>query len=319
MSKTQEGIISLVYGAYYNVRPLPDLQPELRAKLRGRLRLQSRHKKGSRPPGEDPLKERHLIMVGDRVRFLREHNNAIIEEVLERRNAVQRATQYEIQALGANLDRAVLVASLSTPPLRTGFIDRFLVSCHAGKVQPVLLFTKPDLVDELDEEDLHAVLTEYNRFYPVYCANLIASEAVSSIEWTAEFPGLSELTALLDRGVSLLCGQSGTGKSTLLNRLLNSSAQKIGDISSSTGKGKHTTTNAALFIREDSAHDCLLIDTPGVREWGVQHLSREEILAGFPEIARVSEDCHFADCTHASGSLQCAVQDLMQTVYAGES
>ena len=289
-----EAIVSRLFGAYQELWTWPGLEEVLLGRLRGRLRLEKARSHGDM---------RHLLIVGDHVHYTRDANSpseAHVEGLLPRRNALARSSPYEIQALGANLDRTVLIASLARPRLRTGFIDRFLVSAHAGQVPPVLLFTKPDLLEADQKEFIEADLQCYRDLgYDVFVANLLAPEQ----------PALKPLLEMIANGVTLLAGQSGTGKSTFLNRILGEAVQPTAAISPSSKKGRHTTTNAALF-RHPSGR-ALLIDSPGVKEWGIGHLSRDDIIAAMPELGGAAQQCQFADCKHESGSRGCAVQEIL--------
>lgn len=292
-----EGIISKIFGAYYNLRPLPDCSAELRGRLRGKLRLEKRQPEHSR--------YRHLIMVGDRVEFDAPTSpgaDVRITDLHERRNAVHRGTSTEIQSLGANLDRAFGVMSLASPRPRWGFLDRFLVSCNAGGVAAEVVLTKPDLVAAEEQESVRRMIELYRGLgYPVYVLNGPAGEPLEEV---------ARIRAAAASGVSLLAGQSGTGKSTLLNLLMEASLQETGDISRQTGKGRHTTTNSSMF--RHPASGALWIDTPGVREWGVQHLERRELFAAFPEIAPHTDECEYRDCQHEPDQDGCAVQACIE-------
>lgn len=307
----QTGIISRVYGAYYNLRPLDAPDQELSGQLRGRLRLESRatKKKAAQDPYGDGMQERHLLIVGDHVQYSeqkggpRAGHNVVIESLDKRRNSVYRSTASELHALGANLDRAIVLISLSQPRPRWGFLDRFLAACYAGDVPAHIVFSKPDLIDDADRADLE-------RMIDLYRAGL--GYGVSVLDLVREEPR-TEIEALLGQvrsGVTLLAGQSGTGKSTLMNLLLGGQVQETGSISASTGKGRHTTTNSRLMVSEDLR--MFLIDTPGVKEWGVQHLSAAEILASYPEINAVIGECRFNDCAHQPEQDGCAVLALLE-------
>ncbi len=336
----QTGIISRIYGAYYQLRPLSNLSRELQGQLRGRLRLESRtaaapKKTGARRrTGGREMRERHLLIVGDHVRYSTSDSKGrrrpqqsgrdaadperaknlpenasegrgetvTIDSLVPRRNAVYRSTASELHALGANLDRAIVLMSLNQPRPRWGFLDRFLASCHAGGVPARIVFSKPDLVEEAERADLERMIALYRDGlgYPVSILNLVAGEPADAAE---------SLTATVQNGVTLLAGHSGTGKSTLTNLLLGGSVQKTGSISEASGKGRHTTTNSRLLLSEERS--MFLIDTPGVKEWGVQHLSPAEILASFPEIEPATRECRFADCSHQPEQDGCAVQALL--------
>ncbi len=264
---------------------------EIRARLRGKLRLEK-----ARP---EHHRMRNLIMVGDHVHYrLEDSGEALIEAVVPRKNDLCRASPSEIQALGANLDRALLVVSLTNPPPRYHFVDRFLASCHAGAVEAQILFTKPDMLENSQaKKEAEGMIDLYkNLGYSVYSFDLLNQQPVSEKErlWTA-----------LKEGVTILAGQSGTGKSTLLNLLAGSALQRIGELSVHK-KGRHTTTNSCLIV----SGNAMFIDTPGVKEWGLAHLTRRDIVDSFPEISAVSDDCQYADCEHMPDSRGCAVHTL---------
>lgn len=302
----KEAIISRVYGAYYAIRPLDDLEREIRGRLRGKLRLEK-----SRP---EHSKSRHLLIVGDRVSYSMDtgqardkSEEAIIHELLDRRNAVFRASPYEEHALGANLDRAIVVMSVSSPPHRQGFLDRFLASCHSGNVTPCILFTKIDLLDSIGEDerdDALELMALYEHLgYDVFRLDQLNME----IENDESFKTISDT---ISHGTTLLAGNSGTGKSTFLNHILGHEIQKTNDVSDSSGKGKHTTTNSSLFLHPNGR--AMIIDTPGVKEWGVNHLSREDIILSFPELSDRASECKFRNCDHSEGVDGCAVQEAIE-------
>ncbi len=306
-SKHRRAVVSRIFGAYYDLLPLPELEPELRGRLRGRLRLEDRSEDtSSRRPGEDAMRRRHLLIVGDHVDYsldAKQEHGAIVEELCERENVVYRAQGHELHSLGANLDRAVAVISLARPAPRWGFLDRFLASCAGGGVEAHIVFSKIDAVAEEDLPDIERMIDLYRRLgYGVYVLNLLAPEQHNG--------EVARITAITRKGVTMLAGQSGTGKSTLLNLLLGTEVQETGEVSDSTGKGRHTTTNSRLFVHTNRT--ALFIDTPGVKDWGVQHIGREDLLAGYPELQPAFEDCEFRDCLHESDSRGCAVQAVLQ-------
>ncbi|MBI40057.1 MAG: ribosome small subunit-dependent GTPase A [Leptospiraceae bacterium] len=325
-SNQKEAIVSRIFGAYYSILPEPQREPELRAVLRGRLRLEKQDN------------QRNPLAVGDRVLFSQEEGTeeAIIEEILPRESFLARSSPYETHVLAANVDRAIAVCALKDPSLRPGFIDRFLSACETGNVEPHLAFTKTDLLSEetvhfassieclellrdlvdpdkepdppLEERDSFTAesydfLTalNYRRLgYPCYFLDLLTEETS---------PDLERLQEVVMAGTTLLTGHSGTGKSTLFNRLFGSGAQKTSDVSESTRKGRHTTTNPILMVLPDGG---MVIDTPGIKEWGVAHLDRKELLESFRELEEASEQCRFRNCDHTEGSTDCAVQEILQ-------
>lgn len=292
-------IVREIHGAFYSLLS-EDLQRERLGVLRGKHRID----RETHPSG---IPFRNPICVGDRVQAS-EDDPAAIESVEPRRNVIFRSAPSEIHKLGSNVDRALLVISLKTPPLRTGFIDRFLLSARAGDVPVWIIFTKPDLLQLNEEEDRQIV--EYVHLYEslgirCFCDNLTEP---GSRPAEITLPGLADLLQSLD-GTTLLCGPSGAGKSTLTNLILMRSVQKTSHTSGSTGKGRHTTTSSQLFPLEGGG---FLIDTPGIKEWGVAHLSRKDILELTQELAPGVENCQFRNCEHMPGTDGCGVIELLE-------
>lgn len=336
----KEAIVCRIFGAYYSILPEPDRKPELRAVLRGRLRLDrtERQDRADRPERQDE-NQRNPLAAGDRVLYSQEEgtDEAIIEEILPRRSFLARSSPHETHVLGANVDRAIAVCSLKDPAFRPGFLDRFLSACETGNVEPHLAFTKTDLLsssthafassieclellrDLIDPEkepdppleereyltqEAYDVLTalNYRRLgYPCYFLSLLEDDEQEELE---------RLKQVVSSGTTLLTGHSGTGKSTLFNRLFGMSAQKTSDVSESTRKGRHTTTNPILMVLPH--RDGMVIDTPGIKEWGLAHLSRKELLESYRELEEASENCRFRNCDHSEGTLDCAVQEILQ-------
>jgi len=289
-----EAVVSSVFGAYYDMLVLPDCLETRRGRLRGRLRLAGRKNEES----WDHIPERHLILVGDRVHCVQENDESLIESRRERKNVLFRSSRFEQQGLGANIDRAVVVMSFAYPDVSQGFIDRFLASCHAGGVEPVILFTKSDLTDD---ELREGCLELYRGLgYSAFAVNLLDPKGE---DWES-------ICSLLSNGISLFSGRSGTGKSTLLNRLLGNENMATGAVSESTKKGRHTTTNSTMV--RDPKTGALYIDTPGVKEWGVMNLDRKDIFESFPEIRAAATLCKFRDCLHETGAEGCAVAEKLE-------
>ncbi|MBE7438260.1 MAG: ribosome small subunit-dependent GTPase A [Spirochaetales bacterium] len=270
---TQSAIVQKVFGSVYTVLD-PGSKESWTVKLAGRLRL-TKHREYSQ--------YRHLLAVGDQIL----HDGRQITAVEPRRNELARARIGEIQVLGANLDQAILVSSLTHPEVNFRFVDRFLVAASAGRVEPFLLFTKVDL--GVPADTLQYVSLYGDMGYRTMFINLLE-------------PGqdLSRLRVILEGQITLLTGRSGTGKSTLLNCL--GGEFRTASVSVHR-KGKHTTTNSELL---HLGPNTMVIDSPGIKDWGLLHLSRVEILEGFPELAQAAQECPL-DCEHREGDTRCAV------------
>lgn len=293
MKKSFKGIISSVFGAYYMIRDLDSPEREIQATLRGKLRLEK-----NKP---EYTSYRHLFMVGDHVTYLlNEEGEGIIESFFPRSNQLLRATGYEVHALGGNLDRAVLVQSLNSPVPKTGFIDRFLASCSAGKVEPVIFFTKPDLADKIESDKLTQLYMDLG--YRVFVSNITSNDEANQNT-------IEQFRKLTLTGTTLFAGNSGTGKSTIINKIFHRDVQKTSEISDSTNKGRHTTTNSSLFVSE--IEGAFFIDTPGVKEWGIQHLESDDIYKSFPEFKDALGNCEFRNCDHSNGSRGCRIRDII--------
>jgi len=230
-------------------------------------------------------RQKSPVAVGDRVRFERGAEGvAAISEVLPRSSALARPEvhgQWRNQVLVANADRAVLVFAHRDPRPAAGLVDRLLVACHAGHVPPVLVFNKSDLAPD---EETAALVALYER---------LGYELLRTCAETGS--GVQELRALLLGRSSVFAGPSGAGKSSLVNAALPGVALRTGEISRHSGKGRHTTTSAQLVrIPGDRGH---VVDTPGIKEFGLVGVERRELALNFPEFP-VPDQCRFLDCVH---------------------
>ena len=298
----EKGIVSKTYGSLYGIRPEGEPERELQGSLRGRLRLQK--EEGKR------LRQRHPLSIGDHVSFSfsnkgKNSHEALasvsIEEILPRENSLERFHRNRLHCLGANLKRAIVIVSLESPPPHFGFVDRFLCAAYLGNVRPWILFSKRDLYEKKHKgagrEDFFAYQIYKDLGYRIFWLNLEEKE------------DLEELKKEIYAGITIFLGQSGVGKSTLLNQLMGKDTQKINSVSASTGQGRHTSTNASLFFHA-STNSCF-IDTPGLREWGLRHYKFEEILSAFPEIRPAMKQCAFPDCSHQNSADSCAVRSIL--------
>lgn len=227
--------------------------------------------------------------------------HAVIEGVVPRTSSLRRARDFKRdQVLVANVDRVFVVVAAMDPPYKRQFIDRLLVGCERDELVPVVVCNKVDLCDEpyreLVEEDL-AIYGELG-----YDTLAVSAE-------TGE--GIDELTAAFRGKISAVVGPSGVGKSTLLNRTCPGTELPTGEVSDADGRGKHTTTAAELVRLPGGG---FVIDTPGLRGFGLWDIDPDEVKFGFREVVAASPSCKFADCGHESEP-GCAVRAAVE---AGE-
>lgn len=242
------------------------------------------------------------VAVGDWVDFEIEsdaQNTALIDQILPRHNYINRQSprhKHQHHIVAANLDQTVLVVTIREPRTSQGFIDRFLVAAEMYHVKPVLVFNKSDLYRAKDLQLFEALRDMYQPLgYPVL---LVSAEKQE---------GLAELNTVLQDKTTLLSGHSGVGKSSLLNVLFPGMNRKTQDVSGWSGKGQHTTTFAEMF---DLPQGGKIIDTPGMREFGIVDLSKQELSHYFPEMKDRIQNCQFNNCLH-SNEPGCAIKDAV--------
>ena len=280
-----KGIATVVKhtGSHYLLSVLPEWAP-FPAVIRGRLRLSG--SKATNP-----------VAVGDRVEF----EGETITKILPRRNGlIRRSTNLsrESHIIAANLDRVFLIVTMILPETKLAFVDRFLVTCEAYGIRPVILVNKCDLYTEpVLQEQLQDFKSLYrNAGYEVL--------EISARKGT----GLSAVRALCRDGLTLFSGASGVGKSSLLKALDSSLNPKIGEISLSHLQGKHTTT---FYEMHPLTGGGFVIDTPGIRGFGLVDIAPEELSTYFPEMMRVMDHCRFKPCTHTHEP-GCAVKQALE-------
>jgi ribosome biogenesis GTPase len=187
--------------------------------------------------------------------------------------------------LAANIDQAVLIATIQQPRTSLGFVDRFLVSAEAYRIPQLILFNKMDLLDETGARSVE----ELRKTYENVGVSVITSVAIKD-------EGIEEFKRHLEGKISLLAGHSGAGKSTLLNKLSPDISQSTGAISDYSEKGMHTTTFAEMFTLNEKT---FVIDTPGIKEWGLVDMTQQEISDYFPEMRELRLNCKFGSkCLH---------------------
>lgn len=259
------------------------------------------------------IRSTNPVAVGDFVEIkIQEDGTHWISEIEERRNyIIRRATNLskESHILAANIDQAALIVTVNHPVTSTTFIDRFLATCEAYRVRAVLIFNKIDLLS--DEEMAH--LAELQALYESIGYQTIALSALHLQHPTSNtvHPTPYTLHQILQDRVTLLSGNSGVGKSTLLNALFGKEMTRTGKISDAHDKGMHTTTFSEMYpLPTEWATSGWLIDTPGIKGFGSVDMEKEEISHYFPEIFRVGSMCRFGNCSHTNEP-GCAVQDAL--------
>ena len=283
-----KGLVIKNTGSWVTVR-LDDGSGIVNCKMRGVLRL-----KGMRCTNP--------VAVGDIVQVEDKGGDAPVVGAIEpRRNyIIRRASNLskEFQIIAANLDQAVLVVTLTNPVTSTTFIDRFLATAEAYQVPAVLAFNKIDL---LTTDKLRQQLDDLKALYESIGYPVIAMSAATG-------QGADELKAQLKGKMSLLSGNSGVGKSSIINLLVPDAHVKVGDVSQTHHKGMHTTTFSELLDLPDGG---AIIDTPGVKAFGTIDFERAEVAHYFPEIFNISSGCRFNNCTHTHEP-GCAVLDAVE-------
>lgn len=225
------------------------------------------------------------VVCGDIVLWQAEdHDTGVITSIKDRHSILQRPDiNNNLRIIASNIDQVFIVVA-NKPELNEGLIDRYLVAADSSNLKPVILLNKIDLLDEKEFEDLKQRLKLY-------------ADVGYTVLYTSakQEHGLDSLKELLKDNNNIFVGQSGVGKSSLINSLLKSDA-RIGEISDATGKGKHTTTTAYLYPLEKSQGH--IIDSPGVREFGLIKLSEEDVFYGFMEFKPYIGHCKFRNCAH---------------------
>ncbi len=235
------------------------------------------------------LRSTNPVAIGDRVLIEKtsDHQTYFITEVLERSNCIVRKPtnlSKQIHILAANIDLALLMVTVNHPQTHTIFIDRFLATAEAYRIPCCLLFNKTDLYGTEDNEYLEALIRLYKSI-PYACLKLSALRG----------EGLEEIRSLIRGKICLLAGNSGVGKSSLVNKLNPDIQTKVGLISDYHNKGKHTTSYSEMFEIEDKT---FIIDTPGIKGFNTVDMQVAEVGHFFPEIFRTSALCHYNNCTH---------------------
>ena len=284
-----EGVATVVKnaGSHYLLSPLPDWEL-FPAVLRGKVRLE---RSGATNP----------VAVGDRVRYeldgvATEEHPAVIKEILPRDNyIIRRSTNLSRQShvIAANLDQAVIIVSLLFPEIKLPFLDRILVTCEVYKVPVLVVLNKVDLY----REEFPDMVSAFRRIYESAGYTILETSARTG-------EGIDILRERCRDRINLFSGESGVGKSSIIKAMDPGLDPKIGRISDVHLQGKHTTSLYEMYRLDGGG---FVIDTPGLRGFGLVDLEKEEISKYFPEMLAVMDDCRFVPCTHTHEP-DCAVK-----------
>ena len=285
-------MIGTVYkstGSWYSVKT--DEGRFYQCKIKGKLRLEN-------------FKSTNPVAVGDRVNFSLEHNDeenlGIIQNILERKNYIVRKSvnlSKQSHILASNIDLLVMVITIKDPITTTSFIDRFLVNAEAYSIETLLVFNKYDIYNKEEQNKIDALVEIYSNIgYKCLLTSTINDLSISKLK--------EEVT----KKTIMFGGHSGVGKTSLINAIDATLELKVGDISSQHLQGKHTTTYAELF---DLDSNTKLIDTPGIKGFGLVNFKKEEISDFFPEFLREKNKCKFSNCLHLNEP-NCRVKEMVK-------
>lgn len=237
----------------------------------------------------DEITSTNPIAVGDEVEMVVEdvqEESAMIDHIYDRKNYVARVSPHnkrQHHIIASNLDQSILFATLKEPKTSQGFIDRFLISCESYHIPAIIVFNKADLYKKKEMEKFETLREIYESIgYQVVLASVHTGQ------------GVDELKQLLHNKTTLLSGHSGVGKSTFINAVFPQFNLRTQEVSGWSGKGMHTTTFAEMFDLDGGQ----IIDTPGVREFGLVDISKQELSHFFPEMRVLINDCQFNNCMH---------------------
>jgi ribosome biogenesis GTPase / thiamine phosphate phosphatase len=277
----EKGLVLKSTGSWYTVKTATGRI--VNCKIKGKLRTFG-------------IKSTNPIAVGDMVDIeIPDNQTGVIVDIAERKNYIIRKASNlskESHILAANVDQAILVVTLAFPETSLEFIDRFLATAEAYRIPVIILVNKMDIY----KETLASLLIQIHDIYEPIGYKVVKTSIPDRLN-------LDELKSLLTNKISVFCGNSGVGKSSLINTLFPGFQLKTGEISNYHFKGKHTTTFAEMLELPEGGY---IIDTPGIKGFGMIHMDKEEIYHFFPEIFKYAENCQFNNCMHVEEP-KCAV------------
>lgn len=288
-----KGLVIKNTGSWYTVKT--DEGQLIESKIKGNFRLKG-------------IRSTNPVAVGDRVSIVtNQEGTAFINDIEDRRNYIIRKSQNlskQSHIIAANVDQAMLIVTTAHPQTSTTFIDRFLASAEAYSVPTILVFNKTDL---LDDDALH---------YQQMMVDLYTTVGYQCLQVSAETGmGMDAIMPLLKDKTTLLSGNSGVGKSTIINAIIPGASQRTAEISDAHDTGMHTTTFSEMLELPEGGY---MIDTPGIKGFGTFNMEPEEITSYFKEIFHFSQHCRFNNCTHTHEP-GCAVLKAVEEHYISAS
>ena len=276
-----KGIVIKSYGDTCNIKVSDSIY---RCKIRGKHRLKNNY---SNP-----------VVSGDYVdiRLSGEKGYGIIEKIYERKNYFIKKSIKENKGhlIGSNIDQVIIIFSIKNPYTKLVFLDKCLSASKYYKIKPIILFNKIDLLDSNEKERLEIINNEYKKI-GFFCISVSAKFNI----------GMDKLKLKLKNKQSLILGNSGVGKSTIINRISSFSNQKTDSLSSKTGRGKQTTTFSEMFKIDNST---TIIDTPGFKDFNFFQIEKNDIKYLYPEFEKKFNNCKFSNCTHTNEP-NCSIKD----------
>lgn len=274
-------------GSWYDVKS--DTGQVVACRLRGKIRL-------------DGLRTTNPVAVGDLVNFEKERDKetCVIDKILPRSNVIVRKSvnlSKESHIIAANVDQAILVATIAQPRTSTGFIDRFTVTAEAYHIPVIIVFNKCDIYDDEQNAMAENLMKVYNSIG--YQSFMISAKTGENCD---------RLQDIMKDKISMFSGHSGVGKSALVNRLDANLNIRVGEISEVHEKGKHTTTFAQMY---ELGFGGYIIDTPGIKEFALYDMEKETLAQRFPEMRALMHECRFNNCTHLHEP-HCAIKSAVE-------